>query len=170
MLASPHLTQPKYTLTLRSILRFATMSSHSYYESDLAWVHHVGYWHHAERTGPGVVALLRERGLALGASVLDVGCGSGLLARQLRAAGFAVRGVDASPAMIELARDYEPSAKFDVVRLPTSLHPGKAGALPDSDAVVSTGHVLNYLDTRAQNLRGTERVGPSGSAGRPARD
>jgi len=126
------------------------MSSYSYYKSDLAWVHHVGYSHHAERTGPGVVALLRQGGLAPGASVLDVGCGSGLLARQLRAAGFAVRGVDASPAMIELARDYEPAAKFDVARLPTGLHPGDDGALPESDAVVSTGHVLNYLDTRAQ--------------------
>ena len=69
-----------------------------------------------------MVALLREGGLAPGASVLDVGCGSGLLARQLRAAGFAARGVDASPAMIELARDYEPAAKFDVVRLPIGLH------------------------------------------------
>jgi SAM-dependent methyltransferase len=126
------------------------MSSHSYYKTDLAWVHHVGYSHHAERTGPGVVARLREAGLAPGASVLDVGCGSGLLARQLRAAGFAVRGVDASPAMIELARDYEPGAKFDVIRLPTGLYPGDDGALPESDAVVSTGHVLNYLDTRAQ--------------------
>jgi SAM-dependent methyltransferase len=137
-------------LSRRSILRFATMSSHSYYKSDLAWVHHVGYSHHAEQTGPGVVALLREGGLAPSASVLDVGCGSGLLVRQLRAAGFAVHGVDASPAMIELARNYEPSAKFDVVRLPTGLHPGDDGALPKSDAVVSTGHVLNYLDTRAQ--------------------
>jgi SAM-dependent methyltransferase len=58
--------------------------------------------------------------------------------------------VDASPAMIELARDYEPGAKFDVVRLPTGLRPGDNGALPQADAVVSTGHVLNYLDTRAQ--------------------
>jgi SAM-dependent methyltransferase len=73
-----------------------------------------------------------------------------LLARQLRAAGFAVRGVDASPAMIELARGYEPDAKFDVVSLPTGMRPGEDGALPESDAVVSTGHVLNYLDTRAQ--------------------
>jgi SAM-dependent methyltransferase len=30
------------------------------------------------------------------------------------------------------------------------LQPGSNGALPESDAVVSTGHVLNYLDTRAQ--------------------
>ena len=126
------------------------MSSRSYYGSDLAWVHHVGYSHHAEQTGPGVVALLREGGLAPGASVLDVRCGSGLLAHQLRAAGFAVRGVDASPAMIALARDYEPDAKFDVVSLPTGLQDGGEGALPESDAVVSTGHVLNYLDTRAQ--------------------
>src|SRR5262249_21004322 len=126
------------------------MSSHSYYGSDLAWVHHVGYSHHAELTGPGVVSLLREGGLVPGANVLDVGCGSGLLARQLRAAGFVVRGVDASPAMIQLARDYEPDAKFDVVSLPTGLQPDSNGALPESDAVVSTGHVLNYLDTRAQ--------------------
>ena len=134
----------------RTAWYIAVMSSHSYYKSDLAWVHHVGYSHHAERTGPGMLALLREGGLPPGASVLDVGCGSGLLARQLRAAGFAVRGVDASPAMIDLARDYEPGAKFDVVRLPTGLHPGEDDALPESDAVVSTGHVLNYLDTRAQ--------------------
>jgi hypothetical protein len=55
--------------------------------------------------------------------------------------------------MIELARDYEPGAKFEVVRLPTGLQPGEDGALPESDAVVATGHVLNYLDTRAQIAR-----------------
>src|SRR5262245_50676931 len=121
------------------------MASNSYYGSDLAWVHHVGYSHHAELTGPGVVGLLREHGLAAGASVLDVGCGSGLLARQLRA-----RGVDASPAMIGLARDYEPSARFEVVSLRTGLRAGDKAAFPESDAVVSTGHVLNYLHTRAQ--------------------
>jgi hypothetical protein len=37
---------------------------------------------------------------------------------------FAVRGLDASSAMIELARNYEPGAKFDVLPLPTGLHDG----------------------------------------------
>jgi SAM-dependent methyltransferase len=126
------------------------MARHAYYQDDLAWVHHAGYSHHVERTGPGIVQLLRDGGMGAGARVLDVGCGSGLLARQLCTAGFAVRGVDASPAMIELAREYERGADFELVRLPTGLPAGSDGALPESDAVVSTGHVLNYLDTRAQ--------------------
>jgi SAM-dependent methyltransferase len=123
--------------------------SDSYYLGDLAWVHHMGYAQHVERVGPGIVGLLRDSPIAAGARVLDVGCGSGLLARQLCAAGFAVLGVDASPAMIELARSTERGAHFEVVRLPTGQRPGSPGALPESDAVVSTGHVLNYLDTRA---------------------
>jgi SAM-dependent methyltransferase len=126
------------------------MLTDSYYHSDLAWVHHVGYAQHVEKVGPGIVKLLRDAGLGSGARVLDVGCGSGLLARTLRAQGFAVLGVDASAAMIELARRYEPSAEFEVMRLPTGKTPGMHGALPKCDAVVSTGHVLNYLDTRAE--------------------
>src|SRR5258708_5572736 len=111
-----------------------------YYQPDLAWVHHTGYSQHVERTGAGIVRLLREGGVPAHGRVLDVGCGSGLLARKLLDAGFAVTGVDASPAMIELAREHAPQAQFKVVRLPN--------ALPQADAVVSTGHVLNYLDTR----------------------
>lgn len=125
------------------------MPSDTYYHPDLAWVHHTGYSQHVERVAAGIVRLLRDGGLCVGARVLDIGCGSGLLARKLLDAGFAVHGVDASPAMIALARDYAPGADFDVMRLPTGLAPGIDGSLPDADAVVSTGHVLNYLDTRA---------------------
>jgi len=124
------------------------MAIDTYYQRDLAWVHHSGYSHHVERTCAGIVQLLHDGGLSAGARVLDVGCGSGLLARELLTAGFSVHAVDASPAMIELARDYAPGAHVDVVRLPTGLPPGADGALPDAEAVVSTGHVLNYLDTR----------------------
>ncbi|MGH8713794.1 MAG: class I SAM-dependent methyltransferase [Casimicrobiaceae bacterium] len=120
----------------------------TYYQDDLAWVHHVGYSHHVERTFAGILQILRDGGLGAGARVLDVGCGSGLLAQKLSAAGFEVRGVDASPAMIELARNHVRGARFDVLRLPTGLPPGADRALPDADAVVSTGHVLNYLDSR----------------------
>jgi SAM-dependent methyltransferase len=141
------------------------MASDTYYQPDLAWVHHTGYSRHVERTCAGIVQLLREGGLSAGARVLDVGCGSGLLARELLAAGFAVHGVDASPAMIELARDYARGANFDVVRLPTGLPTGVEGALPEADAVVSTGHVLNYLDTRADIV---QALGELARAVRPA--
>ena len=93
------------------------MPSDAYYQPDLAWVHHAGYSHHVERTCAGIVQLLRNGGLSAGACVLDVGCGSGLLARELLAAGFAVDGVDASPAMIELAREYARGVDFAAHRL-----------------------------------------------------
>jgi SAM-dependent methyltransferase len=52
--------------------------------------------------------LWRLLGDVRGLSVLDLGCGEGHYARQLAAAGAArVTGVDASPAMIELARASE---------------------------------------------------------------
>ena len=119
-----------------------------YYLPDLAWIHHVGYAHHVGRVHSAIVDLLRSSGVAAGACVLDVGCGSGLLARELVAAGFEVHGIDASPAMIELAREHAPGATFSVLPLPA----GGAGntGLPAADAIVSTGHVLNYLESREE--------------------
>jgi SAM-dependent methyltransferase len=121
----------------------------SYYRTDLAWVHHVGYGHHVELTRDGLLRLLGEAGLQAGAHVLDVGCGSGLLARVLSESGYDTWGTDASPAMIELARSQAPRAHFSVCALPTGRAPDASGGLPSVDAVVSTGHVLNYLDSRA---------------------
>jgi SAM-dependent methyltransferase len=133
------------------------MTSDPYYGTDLAFVHHAGYSQHVERTAPGLVALLRAH-VPRNAEVIDVGCGSGLLACKLLDAGFAVHGIDASPAMIALARAHAAAASFDVARLP--------GSLPCGDAVVSTGHVLNYLDSHddiARALRDLARaVRPGG--------
>jgi SAM-dependent methyltransferase len=130
------------------------------YGPDLAWVHHVGYAHHVNKVHAGIVELLRTAGLSNGSRVLDAGCGSGLLARELVAAGFEVHGIDASPAMIDLARECAPTATFDVRALPlravvefaadAARGPSAApeSGLPQADAIVSTGHVLNYLDSR----------------------
>jgi SAM-dependent methyltransferase len=114
-----------------------------YYRADLALVHHLGFGFHADATAPGILALLepvRERnGL-----VLELGCGSGLLTRHLLDAGQRVIATDASPAMLELARETAPDAE-DIRQIVLPDDP-----LPEADAVVSVGHVLSYLDDEAQ--------------------
>jgi 2-polyprenyl-6-hydroxyphenyl methylase/3-demethylubiquinone-9 3-methyltransferase len=53
---------------------------------------------------PARVAYVRARAHLAGARVADVGCGGGLLAEALAAAGAEVTAVDLAPGMIEVAR------------------------------------------------------------------
>jgi SAM-dependent methyltransferase len=113
-----------------------------YYRRDLAEIHHLGFGFHADACAPGVLALLEpvreHRGL-----VLELGCGSGLLTRHLIAAGHRVIATDASPAFLEIAAEYVPDAE-DVRQLVLPDDP-----MPEADAIVSVGHVLNYLPDAA---------------------
>ncbi|MEA2521634.1 MAG: hypothetical protein QOI81_1280 [Actinomycetota bacterium] len=109
-----------------------------YYRRDLAYVHHRGFGFHADACAPGILKLLepvRERdGL-----VLEIGCGSGLLTRHLLDAGHRVVATDASPAMLELAKEVAPDAEdIRVLALPDD-------PLPPADAIVGVGHCLSYL-------------------------
>jgi SAM-dependent methyltransferase len=60
-----------------------------------------------------IAAMLGE---AAGRQVLDVGCGTGIAARQLAARGFAVTGVDADADMIEVARTQGAAVDYHVMR------------------------------------------------------
>jgi SAM-dependent methyltransferase len=116
--------------------------SEPYYRRDLALVHHKGFGFHADGCGPDLIELLapvRERdGL-----VLEFGCGSGLLTRLLVDAGFRVLATDASPAMLELARETVPEAEgFARLTLPDD-------PVPEADAIVGIGHPLCYLPSAA---------------------
>lgn len=113
-----------------------------YYRRDLAQVHHLGFGFHADACAPGILALL-EPVRARGGLVVEIGCGSGLLTRHLVDAGHRVIATDASPAMLELARMHAARAEdFRVLVLPDD-------PIPPADAIVSVGHVLNYLPDEA---------------------
>jgi SAM-dependent methyltransferase len=122
-----------------------------YYRSDLALIHHRGFGFHADMCAPGVLHLL-EPTLARGGLVLEIGCGSGLLTRHLLDAGHRVVATDASPAMLDLAR--ETAGEADVRRLALPDDP-----LPEADAVVGVGHALNYLPDAAAIERGLAALG-----------
>lgn len=106
------------------------------YGTDLAYVHDAGFLDLAEQATPLVAELLRERGVERGA-VVELGCGSGATAAALAEAGHEVLGIDASSAMVNLARARAPQARFRVASW-AEFEP------PRADAVVAIGEVLCY--------------------------
>jgi SAM-dependent methyltransferase len=113
-----------------------------YYRPDLALVHHLGFGFHADLCAPGVLRLL-EPVRARGGVVVELGCGSGLLTRHLIQAGHRVIATDASPAMLDLARQHAPGAE-DMRTLVLPDDP-----IPPGDAIVSVGHAVSYLPDEA---------------------
>jgi SAM-dependent methyltransferase len=114
-------------------------SSEPYYRHDLALVHDRGFAFHAEACAPGILDLL-ARVRARDGLVLELGCGTGLLTERLIGAGHRVIATDASPAMLDVARDRVGAGAVDVRRLTLPDDP-----LPEVDAVVAIGHPLSYL-------------------------
>jgi ubiquinone/menaquinone biosynthesis C-methylase UbiE len=95
--------------------------------------------------------LILERlgGLPAGASVLEIGCGTGWFGRALAQRGFEVAGVDPSAAMLAHARGRFPVVRGDAARLP----------FPDRafDAALIVG-VLDFVRDPAAVLREARRV------------
>jgi SAM-dependent methyltransferase len=80
-------------------------------------------------------------------TVLDVGCGTGLLAAELVASGHTVVGVDSSAAMLARARErLGPHVELAERNLPDLSDLSDLSADGLFDAVVSTFDVLNYLE------------------------
>jgi SAM-dependent methyltransferase len=90
---------------------------------------------------PGPARL--EPVLAQDGLVLEIGCGNGRLTRHLVAAGHRVLATDASPGMLDLAREALPGTEFARLARPDD-------PVPPADAVIGTGHALNYLLARSR--------------------
>jgi len=122
------------------------------YQDDLAYIHDVGFGDYARNSAPGLLEILREAQITTGL-VVDLGCGSGIWARELSNDGYDVFGIDISPAMIEIARKRVPEADFRVESL-------LRAKLPECDAVTSLGECLNYLFDKSNNDPASAAVSP----------
>lgn len=120
------------------------------YKHDLAYIHDVGFGDFARNSATGLLEILRRAGLTTGL-VVDLGCGSGLWARALSDAGYAVLGIDISAAMIDLARRRAPQAEFQTGSL-------LKASLPPCDAVTSLGECVNYLFDKKNSLSELRRL------------
>ena len=121
-------------------------------------------------TGDGLPGAIfqRRRALALNwidqlalprqAQVLEIGCGAGLLAMDLALRGYAVKGIDSSPAMVELARDEVRNAGLEEQ---IAIDAGDVHSLNIGDAgfelVIALG-VLPWLHTPQKAMSEMSRV------------
>ena len=87
-----------------------------------------------------------------GGPLLDVGCGEGRLPRDLKARGYEVIGIDASPSLIASAREADPGGDYRVAD-------GAALPVPDASmAIVTAFMTLHDIDDLGGAVREIARV------------
>jgi len=116
-----------------------------FYATDLACVHHAGFSGFSRLAAPAILDLLHAAGLDTG-RIVELGCGSGVLAGVLSSTGYRVIGMDVSPAMLRIARQVAPKARFRE----GAIHEAR---LPACDAVISVGEAIGYLPSGARRPR-----------------
>lgn len=120
------------------------------YGEDLAYTHDAGFTRLAELAADRLLEEIHrddsERGV-----VVELGCGPGVTAARLLAAGFDVVAIDSSPAMLALARKRAPRATFVEASFVNA-------EIPPCEAVVAVGEVFNYLFDTANTPKALERV------------
>lgn len=110
-----------------------------------------GWNYYPEAFGEQLLAWLKQEGIAA-QTVLDMGCGTGILCRILAQAGLNARGMDLSPGMVAIAREENPTIPFDIGDM-TIYCP------EDSfDLVTCTGDALNHLPQLDQAQQVFRRV------------
>jgi SAM-dependent methyltransferase len=120
------------------------------YREDLAYIHDAGFGHMAEAAGPVLIDAARRSGYERGL-IIDMGCGSGILARALVNAGYEVQGIDISQAMVRIAKKRVPRARFEVGSI-------LSAELAQCVAVAAVGECLNYLFDASHSLPALEHL------------
>ena len=110
------------------------------YGDDLAFIHDAGFGHVAQNAAGELLKRLApaQKRRTPSRLIVDLGCGSGILAHEVAAAGYEVLGFDLSDAMLALAAKRVPRATFhweSFLRV----------EFPPCLAVTAIGEVFNYL-------------------------
>jgi SAM-dependent methyltransferase len=101
---------------------------------------------------PVYEAVLRRTGMKAGTRYLDVGCGAGMAAQMASALGAQVAGIDASEALLTIARERTPSGDFRI---------GDLEALPFTERsfdVVTGFNSFQYAGNPGEALAEARRV------------
>lgn len=108
-----------------------------------------------------VCQVLKEHGTEI-SQLLDMGCGTGMHARELAELGFTVHGIDQSPDMLQLAAEQSSKLNPDIAKRlsfsKSDVREFRAGR--HYDAVLALFHVLSYQST-TQALADTFRTAAS---------
>jgi SAM-dependent methyltransferase len=120
------------------------------YREDLAYIHDAGFGQFARAAASVLLEALRRQGIGHGL-VLDLGCGSGIMAGAVASAGYDVLGIDISEAMIALARKRVPRGQFRVESI-------LSAELPPCVAVAAIGECLNYLFDASNTISKLNRL------------
>ena len=108
----------------------------AHYGPDLAYIQAAAFGGLARGAAPEIVRLLKSAAIPIH-SVVDVGCGAGVLSAALVDSGFSVTGIDNSAELVTVARASVSQARFG------------AGSIyevdiPRCEAIVALGEPLTY--------------------------
>lgn len=120
-----------------------------FYDTDLAYVHDTEYGNFARQAAKSIKKILNqefhEKGL-----IIDLGCGNGIVAKELLDDGFKVLGIDKSEALIEIAKSHAPNGNYEVGSFfEIKLH--------KCMSVISTSECLNYA-TNGENEKSLKKL------------
>lgn len=128
----------------------ATKKSAPAYNADLAMIHDTGFGHVATAAAEELLGVLEKQKLSSG-TVVELGCGSGILSERAAKAGYEVVGFDISPAMVDLSRTRVPGGRFVCQSFVDA-------ELPRCVAVTAVGEIFNYLFDRRSSLTTLTKV------------
>jgi len=103
-----------------------------------------------------VDAILTTSAVAPGAAVLEIGCGTGQLTRQLAGRGFDLTAIDIGPAMVEAARRNIPDP---AVRLVTAFEDLTASAPYD---LIVSATAFHWIDPQVGWAKAARLLRPGG--------